>query len=253
MMNMKRFLLLLIIFGSVISQAYSQNWRLASEIYQGPDGILKWQYSYTATGQINKVLYTQSKKLFYTESNFKADNNKKVTSFTRTYANGKTPTETVAFEYNEMGELSKYTTTILKDGKTKLINHKEYEWTSDSVVIYSGGKANGYAKTVHILNSNKDITKVKFLDMKNTETSDSFVFDKYDNSPNPYNLRGNYPDEGITPAHNKATMFMSGNSTATYTYNKEGLPASSKINFYFPETKQTITHRVTYSYVPIKP
>lgn len=250
---MKRLLLLLIIFGTAISQANSQNWRLASEIYQGPDGILKWQYSYTTKGQISKVLYTQSKKLFYTESDFKTDNNNRVISFTRTYANGKTPTETVAFEYNETGELSKFTTNIIKDGKPKTIIRKEYEWASDSVIVYTGGKTNGYAKTIHLLNIRKDITKVKFLDMKNTETSDAFVFDKYDNNPNPYTLRGNYPDDDINAAHNKTTMFMSRSSAATYTYNKDGLPINSKANFYFPESKQTITHRITYSYILIKP
>jgi len=45
---------------------------------------------------------------------------------------------------------------------------------------------------------------------------------------------------------------MAGNSTASYIYNKEGLPINAKINFYFPETKQTITHKVTYSYLLIK-
>ncbi|MBP6588940.1 MAG: hypothetical protein KA229_02470 [Chitinophagaceae bacterium] len=250
---MKKLLLFFLILGTISIHAQSQNWLLASEIYQGPDGILKWQYSYTTQGQISKVLYTQSKKLFYTESDFKTDNNNRVISFTRTYANGKTPTETVAFEYNTKGELSKFTTNIIKDGKPKTTILKEYEWATDSVIVYSGGKTNGYTKTIHLLNNHNDITKVKFLDMKNTETSDAFVFAKYDNNPNPYTLRGNYPDDDINAAHNKTTFFMSRNATATYTYNKNGLPVTSKINFYFPETKQTITHQITYSYLPLKP
>ncbi len=250
---MKKLLLLLIIFGTAINQANSQNLRLASEIYQGADGILKWQYSYTTKGQISKVLYTQSKKLFYTEADFKTDSNNQVLRFIRTYANGKTPTETVAFEYNEKGNLLKFTTSIIKDGKQKTIKHNEYEWAVDSVIAYAGGKANGYSKTIYVLNNNNDITKVNFLDMKNTETSEAYVFDKYDNHPNPYNLRGNYPDEDIVAAHNKTSLFMNRKATATYIYNKEGVPTNSKINFFFPETKQTITHRVTYSYVLIKP
>ncbi len=252
-MNMHRILLLVLIFFTAISHTQSQNSRLASEVYHGPDGILKWQYSYTTTGQISKVLYTQGKKLFYTESNFKTDDKNRVTGFTRTYANGKTYTETITFEYNSMDELSKFSTTIVKDNKTKIIKSKEYESTPDSVIIYNGGRADGYSKTVYLLNSKKDITKVKFLDAKNIETSDPFIFDSYDNNPNPYNFRGNYPDDDVNAAHNKTTMYMSGNSTASYIYNIDGLPISSKINFYFPETKQTITHRITYTYISIKP
>ena len=44
---MKRPILLLIIFVSAVNQTHSQNLRLASEIYQGADEIMKWQYSYT--------------------------------------------------------------------------------------------------------------------------------------------------------------------------------------------------------------
>jgi len=49
-MTMKRLILLLIIFATTVSQMHSQNLRLASEIYQGADRIMKWQYSDTTKG-----------------------------------------------------------------------------------------------------------------------------------------------------------------------------------------------------------
>jgi hypothetical protein len=242
--------LLLLLF--VTGQLYSQHWQLATETYQSPNGLLQYQYKYATNGNISKVTYLQDKKLFYTETKFTINKQNQLTGFTRSYANGKTPTESHLFTYSEAGKLATHQSAIIKDGNSKIITDESYEWAADSVIVYRASKEKYYSKTMYLLTEEEDIESVKYLDDKNNPSAEPIRYPKYDSNKNPNTLRGHYVDGKINAAHNYLSMQTTRPAKAKYSYNKEGLPISSTIAFEFAETNQTIIHTAKFSYQLIK-
>ena len=228
---------------------------LSKEKTQTPDGSMEWHYFYKANGKIDKVIYLQDGKNFYTEDHFVTDLNGQVSSFERKFANGKTPTELHEFVYDKNGVLSHYK---YSNGPLKMIHGQPFQsgnmyyFTQDSITVYKGNVAGAeyYSKDIYVLNKQGNITLKRTLNMDNSEIGNTIYYTDYDNHPNPHTLRGNYVNEKIEPVNNGLKQSGLGGDLKpgiiAYAYNTNHLP--SQLTVTYDNVKYKIVHTTTYTY-----
>lgn len=216
---------------------------------------MQWKYSYADGDNISLMQYYQDGKLFYTENNFKTNADQSVAAFTRTYANGKTPTESHYFKYYANGKLQKHYFTKEKNGKT-LTEGEEIKWYADKVEVFSGNPNTGeyFNKTIYLLDENGNIknkqTYYLLAHNKVEKAGSPFIYDNYDNKTNPDQLRKNYISEKIISNNNPGSELMESSSFGvtkiSYQYNAAQLPISSKT--LYDNGNYNIEHTTSYTY-----
>jgi len=245
---------LLLAMGSFCQ--HSSTWRLAKKIYHHPDGIMITEYQYDSKGNISGVSHKEGKKLIYSETNLKTNQQNKLIGFIREYANNLTPRETYSLEYNAEGQLNKLTETILKDNKESFLLSKEYKWDARMIEVTElrvsfGGMLTQIA--TYLLDNAKNILRIEYSDKNGKETASPFVFTGYDSQTNPHSLLGNYTKGDITSANNNLDENLEGNSSTgklSYTYNKDGFPVEAKTTYTFADSGP-LNHKVQYQYIKV--
>jgi len=248
-----------LLFGifTILSAQSNSDYVLVSAKYKNPDGTRQWKYSYDNANSVMLVQYYQDEKLFYTENNFTKDAENRITAFTRTFANGKTPTETHYFEYNPNGKLRKHYLTKEKNGKT-LTEGDEIKWKSGKAEELHGNPITGeYSlKTVYQLDEKGNIIqRESFFLINGTEKQSGapMIYNGYDNQTNPNRVRSNYINENVVSANNPQTEYTEawsfGTAKTTYQYNANQLPVSSKT--IYKTGSYSFENSAVYSYQPI--
>lgn len=259
-LTMKKHIIIVILFFSIVKIIHAQsntNFLLVSAKHKGPDGTQQWKYRYNQDNSIVQMQYYQSEKLFYTENSFTKDSENRITSFTRTFANGKTPTEQHHFEYYPDGKLWKHYFTKEKNGKT-LTEGDELKWSAGSVEERHGNPITGeYSmKTIYQLDNRGNILQMQsyYLISGTDKISGApMIYKEYDNQINPNLLRGSYINENVVSQNNPLSEYMEswsfGTAKKTYQYNANQLPVSTLTTY--KTADYSIVHTDTFTYQPI--